>query len=150
MVVCVWISVEYLHWQLQEGEEIPRDWTTLFDDMLFKFDTSLIPEAISLYDKLNVKKSPLSLIPPQFETPLPPLQPAVFPPAIREPAPPALELFDLDENFASEQVGTPSLASQTHLTVASLCTVLLASFIAVWHPFSLFYASPLHESLHSC
>mmetsp|Transcript_21162 Transcript_21162/g.46315 ORF Transcript_21162/g.46315 Transcript_21162/m.46315 type:complete len:474 (-) Transcript_21162:547-1968(-) len=88
---------------LQEGDEIPRDWTTLFDDGLFKFDTSLIPEAVALYEKLNVKKAPLSLIPPQFETPLPPLQPAVFPPAIREPPPPALELFDLDENFASEQ-----------------------------------------------
>lgn len=87
---------------LQEGEDVPRDWTTLFDDSLFKFDTSLIPEAVALYDKLNVKKAQLTLIPPQFETPLPPLQPAVFPPAIREPPPPALELFDLDENFASE------------------------------------------------
>ena len=38
---------------------------TLFDDGLFKFDTSLIPEAISLYGTLNVKKAPLSLIPPQ-------------------------------------------------------------------------------------
>jgi len=87
---------------LQEGDDIPRDWTTLFDDSLFKFDTSLIPEAVALYDKLDVKKAPLSLIPPQFETPLPPLQPAVFPPPVREPPPPALELFDLDENFASE------------------------------------------------
>lgn len=32
------------------------------------------------------------------------LQPAVFPPALREPPPPALELFDLDEHFASEAV----------------------------------------------
>lgn len=50
---------------MQEGEDIPRDWTTLFDDSLFKFDTSLIPEAVALYDKLSLKKSPLSLIPPQ-------------------------------------------------------------------------------------
>jgi intraflagellar transport protein 52 len=42
-----------------------------------------------MYDKLSVKKAPLSLIAPQFETPLPPLQPAVFPPALREPPPPA-------------------------------------------------------------
>lgn len=63
-----------------------------------------VPQAVALYDKLDVKKAPLSLIPPQFETPLPPLQPAVFPPAIREPPPPALELFDLDEHFASEHV----------------------------------------------
>jgi len=87
---------------LQEGEDVPRDWTTLFDDSLFKFDTALIPEAVALYERLGVKKAPLTLIPPQFETPLPPLQPAVFPPAIREPPPPALELFDLDENFASQ------------------------------------------------
>jgi intraflagellar transport protein 52 len=83
---------------------VPRDWTSLFDDTLFKFDMSLIPEAISLYEKLGVKKSALNLIPPSFETPLPPLQPAVFPPTIREPPPPALELFDLDESFASETV----------------------------------------------
>lgn len=88
----------------QECDEIPRDWTTLLDDTLFKFDTSLLPEAVSLYAKYGVKKAPLTLIPPQFETPLPPLQPAVFPPSIREPPPPVLELFDLDEQFASEHV----------------------------------------------
>ncbi|MEW5301201.1 MAG: hypothetical protein WDW38_004741 [Sanguina aurantia] len=37
---------------LQEGEDIPRDWTTMFDTNLFRFDTSLIPEAVALYDKL--------------------------------------------------------------------------------------------------
>ena len=75
----------------------------LFDDALFKFDTRAIPEAVSLFEALGVKHEPLSLIPPQFETPLPPLQPAVFPPAFREPPPPALDLFDLDEQFASER-----------------------------------------------
>ena len=59
---------------------------------------------MSLYNKLGVKKHALTLIQPQFEAPLPPLQPAVFPPAIREPATPALELFDLDESFATGQV----------------------------------------------
>lgn len=83
---------------------MPRDWTSLFDESLFKFDTSLIPDAVELYEKLNVKKAQLSLIPPSFETPLPPLQPAVFPPTIREPPPPALELFDLDDSFSSESV----------------------------------------------
>ena len=34
-------------------------------------------EADALYDELDVKHEPLSLIPPQFEQPLPPLQPAV-------------------------------------------------------------------------
>ena len=53
---------------------------------------------------------PLNLIPPKFEVPLPSLQPAVFPPAFREPPPPALELFDLDETFASPQSCLAQLA----------------------------------------
>lgn len=43
----------------------------------------------------------LKLIKPQFETPLPLLQPAVFPPAFRELPKPKLELFDLDDAFSS-------------------------------------------------
>lgn len=76
----------------------------MFDDSLFQFDPSLVPEAMDLYSKLGVRKAPLTLIAPQFEAPLPALQPAVFPPAIREPPPPALELFDLDEHFANDHV----------------------------------------------
>eukprot|EP00293_Proteomonas_sulcata_P011100 CAMPEP_0184316024 /NCGR_PEP_ID=MMETSP1049-20130417/87380_1 /TAXON_ID=77928 /ORGANISM="Proteomonas sulcata, Strain CCMP704" /LENGTH=60 /DNA_ID=CAMNT_0026634821 /DNA_START=33 /DNA_END=212 /DNA_ORIENTATION=+ len=60
----------------------------MFDDSLFKFDTDSIPESIKLYEELNVKHEVLTLIPPQFEAPLPPLQPAVFPPALREPPAP--------------------------------------------------------------
>jgi len=44
------------------------------------------------------------LIVPQFETPLLGLQPAIFPPIPRELPPPPLELFDLDEEFASEKL----------------------------------------------
>ena len=65
---------------------------------------SLFMQAVDLYAKLKVKKHALTLIAPQFETPLPPLQPAVFPPALTELPPPALELFDLDEQFASDYV----------------------------------------------
>eukprot|EP00906_Rhabdomonas_costata_P003986 RCo005980 len=88
---------------LEERDELPRDFTTMFDHTMFKFDTNLIPEAIDLYKKLGVKHEPLSLIHPQFETPLPPLFPSVFPPTHREPPPPALDLFDLDEHFATEK-----------------------------------------------
>lgn len=45
----------------------------------------------------------LTLIVPQFETPLLGLQPAVFPPIVKELPPPPLELFDLDDEFASEK-----------------------------------------------
>lgn len=48
----------------------------------------------------------------QFETPLPPLRPAVFPPALRDLPPPALELFDLDDAFASERVRLAQLTNK--------------------------------------
>ncbi|XP_071225337.1 intraflagellar transport protein 52 homolog [Salvelinus alpinus] len=47
----------------------------------------------------DVKHEPLQLITPQFETPLPQLEPAVFPPVFRDLPPPML---DLDETFSSE------------------------------------------------
>lgn len=70
--------------KFKESEDLPRDFTSLFDMNLFKFDTDLIPESVKLYDILNVKHEQLSLIVPQFETPLLGLQPAVFPPILRE------------------------------------------------------------------
>ncbi|KAJ0406383.1 hypothetical protein P43SY_006991 [Pythium insidiosum] len=97
---------------MQESEELPKDFTRLFDSTLFKFDTSLIPEAVALYKELGVKHEPLTLIPPQFELPLPPLKPAVFPPTLREPPPPALDQFDLDEHFASETLRLAQLTNK--------------------------------------
>jgi intraflagellar transport protein 52 len=89
---------------LQESEPLPRDFNKLFEETsVFGFDTRTIPEAVGLYNRLGVRHENLTLIPPQFETPLPQLQPAVFPPTMRELPPPALELFDLDETFSSER-----------------------------------------------
>ena len=76
------------------------------------FTTNIIPEAVNLYGDLRVKHEPLSLIPPQFECPQPDLQPAVFPPALREPPPPALDQFDLDEHFASEKIRLAQLTNK--------------------------------------
>ena len=56
---------------LQESDEMPKDFTTLFNHTLFKFDTDLVPESIELFKTLGVKHEPLTLIPPQFETPMP-------------------------------------------------------------------------------
>lgn len=58
---------------LQESDELPKDFTTLFNEKLYKFDTDLIPETLELYKSLGVKHEPLTLIPPQFETPMPAL-----------------------------------------------------------------------------
>ncbi|XP_037668380.1 intraflagellar transport protein 52 homolog isoform X3 [Choloepus didactylus] len=88
---------------LQEGDENPRDFTTLFNLSIYQLDTTSLPKVIKAHEQLNVKHEPLQLIQPQFETPLPALQPAVFPPSFRELPPPPLELFDLDETFSSEK-----------------------------------------------
>jgi len=97
---------------LQENEPLPGDFTHLFDSTLFKFDMDLVPEGVRLYQQLGVPHQPLTLIPPSFETPMPALQPAVFPPCLREPPPPSLELFDLDEQFASERVRLAQLTNK--------------------------------------
>ena len=97
---------------LQEPEELPLDFTTLFDTSLFRFDTALIPEAIALYSALHVKHAPLQLIAPQFEVPLPPFLPAIFHPAMRDLPPPALELFDLDEHFSTPEARIAQLTNK--------------------------------------
>jgi intraflagellar transport protein 52 len=97
---------------LQEADELPRNFTTLFNEKLYKFDTDLIPEAIKLYSQLGVKHEPLTLIPPQFETPMPALQAAVFPPTLKELPPPSLDLYDLDEQFASEKIRLAQLTNK--------------------------------------
>jgi len=85
---------------------------TMFDNSLFKFDVEMVPEAVELYQTMGVKHEALNLIPPQFEAPLPNLLPAVFPPNLKEPMPPALDLFDLDEEFASEKVRLAQLMNK--------------------------------------
>ncbi|XP_063226406.1 intraflagellar transport protein 52 homolog [Bacillus rossius redtenbacheri] len=98
---------------LQEAaEEIPADYTRLLDQRLYSINTSVVPAAIDAYKELGVKHEPLRLITPQFETPLPALQPAVFPPTFRELPPPPLELFDLDEAFSSERARLAQLANK--------------------------------------
>jgi len=89
---------------LDEAKEPPSNFNDLFDLNMFKIDNDLVPESIELYDKLHVKHEILGIIPPQFETPLPPLQLAVFDPIIKDFPAPNLELFDLDEQFASEKI----------------------------------------------
>ena len=88
---------------LQESDDLPKDFTTLFTNKLYSFDTNLVPETIDLYNNQGIKHEPLTLIPPQFETPMPQLQAAVFLPCIKDLPPPSLDLFDLDEQFASEK-----------------------------------------------
>ncbi|KAJ3391955.1 Intraflagellar transport protein 52 [Entophlyctis sp. JEL0112] len=54
---------------LQESEDVPKDFTTLFDIKLFNFGTDLVPSAIKLYEDLRLKHESLSLIQPQVLIP---------------------------------------------------------------------------------
>lgn len=88
---------------LQESEDIPPDYTRLFQSSLYSVHTNMVPKVITSFSELGVKHEPLKLITPQFETPLPPLQAAVFPPQFRNLPDPQMELFDLDEAFSSDK-----------------------------------------------
>jgi intraflagellar transport protein 52 len=86
---------------LEESEELPSDYVKLFSKTINHLSNSELPKVLKAYEELQMDHEPLKLIKPQFETPLPPLQPAVFPPTFRELSKPALELFDLDDAFSS-------------------------------------------------
>jgi intraflagellar transport protein 52 len=88
---------------LEDIKDPPKNFIDLFDMTMFKIDNHLVPEVMELYSQLNLKQENLAIIPPQFETPLPPLQLAVFDPIVKDFPNPFLELFDLDEQFASEK-----------------------------------------------
>lgn len=66
-----------------------------------------------LYEALNLSPPPLTLVEPQFELPMPPFQPAVFPPTFQELPMPPLELFDLDEQFSSPEIQLSQLANRS-------------------------------------
>ncbi|VDK71574.1 unnamed protein product [Litomosoides sigmodontis] len=100
---------------LQEGEyemNQSSDFLKYFDISLYAMDLSLWPKTIRAFEQLGLKHEPLSLIVPQFEVPQPPLTPAVFPPNFRELPPPRLELFDLDDMFASADVRLAQLTNR--------------------------------------
>lgn len=103
---------ERLRVSVEEREDLPRDFTQLFETNMFKFDTDAIPEVVETCKKLNMKHEPLTLIAPEFQAPLPPCLPATFEPTHRELPPPALDLFDLDEHFASERVRLSQLTNK--------------------------------------
>ncbi len=88
---------------LQQSDDVPANFRLMFDETLFKFDSDIVPETVEMFSQLAVKHELLTLIHPDFDAPLPPLIPALFPPNLKEAPPPALELFDLDDQFASEK-----------------------------------------------
>lgn len=104
---------EKLRLFLHQEEEQPRDLPPPFHMSLFSLRSSLsLPRIISAYKELNIKHESLQLIQPHFETPLPRLQLAVFPPTLRDLSPPALEHFHLSEAFSSARDDSAQLTSR--------------------------------------
>lgn len=105
---------EKLQLCLQHNEDHSRDFMSLFDMSLFHFSSASLPRIVSAYKELDVKYEPLhQAIRPNFEAPLPPLQPAVFPPIIRDLSPPVLEQFHLDEASSSDREDTSNSTDNT-------------------------------------
>jgi intraflagellar transport protein 52 len=98
---------------IQESENLRPEFRDNFDRGLFRMDLSFVAQTEKVASILGIMNEPLTMVKPQFDTALPPLTPAVFPPQMREPAGPVLELFDLDDAFASPKVRLAQLAQRT-------------------------------------
>lgn len=98
---------------IQESEDISGRFFNMYNQNLFKMSFNLLPEALQLYDKLQVKHETIGLIPPIFETPMLGLTPSVFPPILVELEPPRLELYDLDDEFANQEIKLAQLTNKS-------------------------------------
>lgn len=104
---------ECLRCCIQDSEKLRSNFDENFDSGLFKMDLSFISQAQDLANTIGLKYEPLNVVSPAFDTALPPLTPAVFPPQMREPPGPVLELFDLDDAFSSPKTRLAQLAQRT-------------------------------------
>ena len=98
---------------IQESEKMKPDIADNFDKGLFKMDMSFVADAANVANTLGIVDEQLDIVKPVFDTSLPPLTPAVFPPQMREPKGPVLELFDLNDIFASKTARLAMLAQKT-------------------------------------
>ncbi|XP_046920041.2 intraflagellar transport 52 [Dermatophagoides farinae] len=97
---------------LEESEELPIDYSTLFSRKIKKISNISLASINGTFNELQIEKRTLQVIKPHFETPLPGLQPAVYMPIFRAHTKPELELFDLDNEFASVQSKLAKLANK--------------------------------------
>ncbi|GIQ87631.1 hypothetical protein KIPB_009709, partial [Kipferlia bialata] len=100
--------------KLLAPESLPADFRNMVSLDVYDFDTSLLPEVLELYKNLGLNYEPLQLEKPAFEQPKPPLQASVHVPRLSDtPCAPSLELFDLDEEFASNAVRLARLTARS-------------------------------------
>ncbi|KPM11702.1 intraflagellar transport protein 52-like protein [Sarcoptes scabiei] len=101
---------------LEESEELPMDYSKLFSKKIKKISNRHLTKINETFEEMQIEKQSLQVIKPHFETPLPRLQPAVYLPVFRAHSKPELELFDLDNEFASIQSKLTKLANKCNNT----------------------------------
>ncbi|KAK2958476.1 putative Intraflagellar transport protein 52 like protein [Blattamonas nauphoetae] len=104
---------------------VPINYTSLFDSTQFRFDFRNLPGVLQLYQSLGLPHEPLSLVPPEFQVPLPPFEFAVFPPQFKDNAKPSLELFDLDEEFTAPNVALAQMTNKCTNTEEDLSSLII-------------------------
>jgi intraflagellar transport protein 52 len=98
---------------IQESDKLRPVFGENFDRGFFRMDLSFVAQSERVASILGINSEPLETVKPQFDAALPALTPAVFPPQMREPSGPKLELFDLDDAFASPKTRLAQLAQRT-------------------------------------
>uniref|UniRef100_A0A8R1DNE7 Intraflagellar transport protein 52 homolog n=1 Tax=Caenorhabditis japonica TaxID=281687 RepID=A0A8R1DNE7_CAEJA len=104
---------------MYEGEldsAVSSDFMKILDNSLNSVSLKHWPMTLRLYEALSLSPPPLTIVEPQFDLPMPPFTPAVFPPLFQELPMPTLELFDLDELFSSPETQLSQLANRSEET----------------------------------
>ncbi|KAH0575404.1 Intraflagellar transport protein 52 [Spironucleus salmonicida] len=97
---------------LHAPDTLPDDFRDMLD-ISAKQEKSLLPQVVKLYESMGFPTNEpiLKLIKPSFERPTPPLVPAIISPGLPEPpGVPQLELYDLDNELASDLTRLSRLA----------------------------------------
>ncbi|MES1907677.1 MAG: hypothetical protein MHM6MM_000751 [Cercozoa sp. M6MM] len=109
----------------------------VFDESLFRFDCTLLPQVLRASKKLGIKTTDeLTLVKPRFEASLPRTKLEHFAPLFPQPPLPSLQLFDLDEEMSDAKQRLASLAYSSgedvdyFVTSAADLTGLYSNWIA--------------------
>eukprot|EP00127_Corallochytrium_limacisporum_P003027 Clim_evm74s144 gene=Clim_evmTU74s144 len=86
---------------------------------------------VEAYQKLRVPKETLTLIPSQFDTPQPWLEPVVFDPEIVELPSPAMDLFDLDTHLSNDLSKLAQLTNKCTNSDPEFCIIECGNILGV-------------------
>ena len=115
---------------LQEIDELPKEFDVLFERSQFRLLNELGKEAVRLHGALSLKYAALDLINPRILVPMARLQPSTFLSSPRDLKHPYAELFDLEDDFASENFRLGTILKQT-LSTDDILESLVAGCVRV-------------------